>query len=91
MIEPAEEIIAEILRKKTRYHMVVQNSMIGAVQKCSDARRAKSRTARRIFHTSSGAVCSATPQMSVFQQPHHSDILFFSSLNLLSASRGDME
>ena len=43
------------------------------------------------FHTLSGAVCSATPQMSVFQQPHHSDILFFSSLNLLSASSGDME
>jgi hypothetical protein len=38
------------------------------VQKCSDARRAKTEPRGVYGYTLSGAVCSATQQMSVFQQ-----------------------
>gem|GEM_PF-4577075 len=31
----------------------------------------KNRIARRIIHTLSGAVCSATPHMGVFEQPNY--------------------
>jgi bisphosphoglycerate-dependent phosphoglycerate mutase len=40
-----------------------------AVQKCSDARRAKTEERGVYGNTSSDEVCSATQQMSVFQQP----------------------
>jgi len=43
-----------------------------AVQKCLDARRAKSEPRDVYRYTLSGAGCSATQQMSVFQQ--HSNI-----------------
>ena len=42
---------------------------VEAVQKCSDARRAKNEPRGVYRYTLSGAVCSATQQMSVFQQP----------------------
>ena len=42
-----------------------------AVQKCSDARRAKTEERGVYGNTSSDEVCSATQQMSVFQQTAH--------------------
>ena len=47
---------------------LLKNSMFWAVQKCSDARRAKTEPRGVYGYTLSGAVCSATQQMSVFQQ-----------------------
>jgi len=85
-------IIVKVLRKKIRYHGVVQKSHDWGLFKNVQMQGAqKAELLGVYFHTLSGAVCSATPQMSVFQQPHYSDILFFSSLNLLSASRGDID
>jgi len=49
---------------------VVEKHHIGAVQKCSDARHAKTELRGVYLHTLSGAVCSATQQMDFFQQPH---------------------
>ncbi len=42
---------------------------VEAVQKCSDARRAKTESRDVYINTLSDDVCSATPQMGVFQQP----------------------
>jgi hypothetical protein len=49
---------------------VLKNIQMGqAVQKCSDARRAKTEERGVYGNTSSDEVCSTTQQMSVFQQP----------------------
>jgi hypothetical protein len=54
------------------YHKIknCKTRSTGTVQKCSDARRAKSEPRGVYRHTSSGAVCSATQQVSFFQQFH---------------------
>jgi hypothetical protein len=45
-----------------------KNPMIGGYSKTFRCKARKNRTAWRIRYTLSGAVCSATQQMSVFQQ-----------------------
>jgi hypothetical protein len=49
--------------------LLKKHHVLGAVQKCSDARHAKTEPRGVYEHTLSGAVCSATPQMGIFQQP----------------------
>jgi hypothetical protein len=55
---------------KNGYSRVLKNTPIGqAVQKWSDARRAKTEERVVYRNTLSDEVCSATQQMNVFQQP----------------------
>jgi hypothetical protein len=55
-------IIIKVLRKKIKYHGVVQNSMIGGLFKNVQKQGAQKAEPRGVyFHTLSGAVCSATP------------------------------
>ena len=49
--------------------MFLKSTYFKAVQKCLDARRARTVLRGVYRYTLSDAVCSATQQMSVFQQP----------------------
>jgi PLP dependent protein len=64
-VQEAKEKIA-ILRDRL---IIEKSTSIGGVQKCLDARRARTESRDVYENTLSDDVCSATQQMSVFQQP----------------------
>jgi hypothetical protein len=58
------------MEMKRVFNRVLKNILTGqAVQKRSDARRAKTEERGVYRNTSSDEACSATQQMTVFQQP----------------------